>query len=106
MAALAEGTSVIVENLFERRMKAASELVKMGADISIDGKTATVIGVPKLHGATVQTHDLRAGAALVAAALAAEGETVVENLGIIDRGYWQITEKLTAIGGDVRRIDE
>ena len=106
MAALAEGTSVIVENLFERRMKAASELVKMGADISIDGKTATVVGVPKLHGATVQTHDLRAGAALVAAALAAEGETVVENLGIIDRGYWQITEKLTAIGGDVRRIDE
>ena len=54
----------------------------------------------------MQTHDLRAGAALVAAALAAEGETVVENLGIIDRGYWQITEKLTAIGGDVRRIDE
>ena len=106
MAALAEGTSVIVENLFERRMKAASELVKMGADISIDGKTATVVGVSKLHGATVQTHDLRAGAALVAAALAAEGETVVENLGIIDRGYWQITEKLTAIGGDVRRIDE
>ena len=106
MASLAEGTSIIVENLFERRMKAATELVKMGADISINGKTATVNGVPKLHGATVQTHDLRAGAALVAAALAAEGETVVENLGIIDRGYWHIAEKLTAIGCDVRRIDE
>ena len=78
----------------------------MGADISIDGKIATVNGVNKLHGAVVQSHDLRAGAALIAAALAAEGETIVEGLGIVDRGYWKIAEKLTAIGCDVRRIDE
>jgi UDP-N-acetylglucosamine 1-carboxyvinyltransferase len=106
MATLAKGTSVIVENIFEKRMKAAAELTKMGADIAIDGKTAIVKGVERLHGATVRAHDLRAGAALVAAALAAEGETVIENLNIIDRGYWQIAEKLTDIGGDVRRIDE
>ncbi|MBQ6810582.1 MAG: UDP-N-acetylglucosamine 1-carboxyvinyltransferase [Firmicutes bacterium] len=106
MATLAEGTSYIVENLFEKRMKAATELCKMGANIVVDGKTATVTGVPKLHGAVVKSHDLRAGAALIAAALAAEGETVVENLGIVDRGYWNIEGKLTAIGCDVRRIDE
>lgn len=106
MATLAEGTSIIVENLFERRMKAAAELCKMGADITIEGKTATVNGVAGLHGATVQSHDLRAGAALIAAALAAEGETIVENLGIVDRGYWKIAEKLKAIGGDVQRIEE
>ena len=92
--------------LFEKRMKAATELCKMGANIVVDGKTATVTGVPMLHGATVQSHDLRAGAALIAAALAAEGETVVENLGIVDRGYWNIAEKLTGIGCDVKRIDE
>lgn len=106
MATLAEGTSIIVENLFERRMKAAAELCKMGADITIEGKTATVNGVAGLHGATVQSHDLRAGAALIAAALAAEGETIVENLGIVDRGYWKIAEKLKAIGGEVQRIEE
>lgn len=106
MATLAEGTSIIVENLFERRMKAAAELCKMGADITIEGKTATVNGVSGLHGATVQSHDLRAGAALIAAALAAEGETIVENLGIVDRGYWKIAEKLTAIGAEAQRIEE
>ena len=106
MAALAKGTSVITENIFENRMKAATELCKMGADIAINGKVATVKGVEKLHGATVQSHDLRAGAALVAAALATEGETVVEKLGIIDRGYWRMAEKLKLIGADVERIDE
>ncbi len=106
MAALANGTSVIVENIFEKRMKAAAELNKMGADITIDGKTAVIKGVDKLHGAVVETHDLRAGAALVAAALAAEGETVVERLSLIDRGYYHIADKLTQIGGDVERIDE
>lgn len=106
MAALAKGDSVIVENIFERRMKAATELCKMGAKITVDGKVATVHGIEKLHGATVQAHDLRAGAALVAAALAAEGETTIEKLGIIDRGYWRMEDKLKAIGCDVERVEE
>ncbi|HMM06587.1 MAG TPA: UDP-N-acetylglucosamine 1-carboxyvinyltransferase [Clostridiales bacterium] len=106
MASLAEGTSTIEENIFEKRMKAASELTKMGADITVNGKNAVVRGVDQLHGATVMTHDLRAGAALVAAALAADDETVVEGMGIIDRGYWHMEEKLKAIGADVRRREE
>ena len=95
-----------MENIFERRMKAATELCKMGAKITVDGKVATVHGIEKLHGATVQAHDLRAGAALVAAALAAEGETTIEKLGIIDRGYWRMEDKLKAIGCDVERVEE
>ena len=79
---------------------------KMGAKITVDGKVATVHGIEKLHGATVQAHDLRAGAALVAAALAAEGETTIEKLGIIDRGYWRMEDKLKAIGCDVERVEE
>lgn len=106
MAALAEGTSLIEENIFEKRMKAASELVKMGADITINGKNAVIRGVDRLHGATVMTHDLRAGAALVAAALAADDETVVDGMCIIDRGYWHMEEKLKGIGADVRRLEE
>lgn len=106
MAALAEGTSLIEENIFEKRMKAASELVKMGADITINGKNAVIHGVDRLHGATVMTHDLRAGAALVAAALAADDETVVDGMCIIDRGYWHMEEKLKGIGADVRRLEE
>ena len=106
IAALAQGTSVIEENIFEKRMKAASELIKMGADININGNRAVVCGVDHLHGATVMTHDLRAGAALVAAALAADDETTIKGLGIIDRGYWRMEDKLRAIGADVKRVDE
>lgn len=106
MASTADGTSIIIENIFEKRMKAATELIKMGADISVEDKTAVVRGVERLHGAVVRSHDLRAGAALVAAALAAEGETIVENLQIIDRGYWHMVDKLRAIGADIQRIEE
>lgn len=106
IAALAQGTSIIEENIFEKRMKAASELIKMGADITINGKSAVVRGVDQLHGATVMTHDLRAGAALVAAALATSDETIVKGLGIIDRGYWHMEEKLRGIGADVQRVNE
>ncbi|MDO4541578.1 MAG: UDP-N-acetylglucosamine 1-carboxyvinyltransferase, partial [Bacillota bacterium] len=81
---IAEGTSVITENLFENRMKAAPELVKMGADIKVEGVTATINGVEKLHGASVTAKDLRAGAALVAASLSAEGETEINGLSYID----------------------
>ena len=105
MLTIANGTSTIVENLFEERMKAAPELCKMGADITINGNIATVHGVKKLHGASVMAKDLRAGAALVIAALAAEGETEINGLTVIDRGYYQMEEKLAQLGATVRRVD-
>lgn len=105
LLSVANGTSVITENLFENRMKAAPELVKMGANIEVSGVTATIRGVEKLHGAQVMAKDLRAGAALVAAALAAEGETEIDGVSYIDRGYWHIAEKLQDIGGDVERVE-
>ena len=105
MLTIANGTSTIVENLFEERVKAAPELCKMGADITINGNIATVHGVKKLHGASVMAKDLRAGAALVIAALAAEGETEINGLTVIDRGYYQMEEKLAQLGATVRRVD-
>lgn len=105
MLSIANGTSTIVENLFEERMKAAPELCKMGADIIINGNIATVRGVKNLHGASVTAKDLRAGAALVIAALAAEGETEINGLTVIDRGYYRMEEKLAQLGAVVRRVD-
>ncbi|MGI6711373.1 MAG: UDP-N-acetylglucosamine 1-carboxyvinyltransferase [Bacillota bacterium] len=102
---LAEGTSVIVENIFENRLQVASELRRMGAKIKIEGRTAVVIGVPKLLGTIVKAPDLRGGAGLILAALAAEGKTEVHNLGIIDRGYINIEEKFRHLGADVIRMD-
>ena len=78
----------------------------MGADILINGKTAIVTGTQTLHGATVRAKDLRAGAALVIAGLAAEGTTYVENIVYIERGYERIVEKLSALGADIKRIEE
>ena len=77
----------------------------MGADIMISGKTAVVTGTPKLQGARVLAHDLRAGAALVIAGLVAVGTTHVENIHFIERGYERIVEKLTALGADIRRVE-
>ena len=104
LLSVAEGTSTIVENLFETRMKAAPELKKMGADIEVNGCIATVRGVPQLYGAEVVAKDLRAGAALVAAALSAQGETRIEGVTYIDRGYWQMEEKLQGLGADIARV--
>ena len=78
----------------------------MGANIKISGKTATVSGVEKLNGATVCAHDLRAGAALVIAGLAAEGITHVEHIHFIERGYEELVAKLSALGADIRRLDD
>lgn len=102
---LAKGTSIVVENLFENRMQAANELIRMGADIKVDGQTAVIRGVDRLYGATVYSHDLRAGAAIVAAALAAEGVTEVNGLSVIDRGYLRIEEKLRKLGADIKRVE-
>jgi len=104
---IAGGVSRLTESVYETRFFGyCSELEEMGADIIINGKTAIVTGVDKLHGAKVAAHDLRAGAALVIAGLAAEGTTHVENIHFIERGYERIIEKLTALGADIQRVEE
>ena len=104
---LAGGISRLTENVYETRFFGyCTELSSMGADILINGKTAIVTGKDKLHGAVVRAHDLRAGAALVIAGLAAEGTTHVENIHFIERGYERIVEKLTALGADIQRVEE
>lgn len=102
--ALAEGVAVIRETIFENRFMHAVELMRLGADIRIDGNTAIVTGVPKLTGATVMATDLRASAGLVIAGLAAEGETLIDRIYHLDRGYEHIEEKLAALGARVRRV--
>ncbi len=102
--ALAEGHSVIVENVFENRFMHAHELMRMGADIQIDGKQAICNGHEYLTGAPVMATDLRASAGLVLAALMATGQTVVDRIYHIDRGYERIEEKLRALGADIQRI--
>jgi UDP-N-acetylglucosamine 1-carboxyvinyltransferase len=102
--ALAEGTSVIVENIFENRYMHVQELRRMGAEIAIDGHTAIVTGVARLSGATVMATDLRASASLVIAGLAAEGETLIDRIYHLDRGYEEMEVKLRAIGADIRRL--
>ncbi len=101
--AMAQGTSVITETIFENRLKHADELRRMGANIKIEGNSAIVKGVSKLSGATVEATDLRAGAALVLAGLAAEGQTKVEKIYHIDRGYELLTDKLTNLGANIYR---
>jgi UDP-N-acetylglucosamine 1-carboxyvinyltransferase len=103
LSALAKGTSVFRENVFEARYKHVDELVRMGADISVDLRTAVVRGVSKMSGATVCATDLRGGAALVVAALAAEGLTELRGLQHIDRGYEFLDRQLSMLGADVIR---
>ena len=105
--ALAGGISKLTESVYETRFFGyCSELEIMGAEIHIDGKTATVYGKDSLHGATVRARDLRAGAALIIAGLAAEGTTRVENIHYVERGYERLIEKLTALGAKIRRVEE
>lgn len=99
-----KGTSVITETVFENRFMHVEELKRMGADIKIDARTAVIEGGQPLTGAQVKATDLRAGAALVLAGLAAEGETEVTELHHIDRGYVQLVEKLKALGADIERL--
>ena len=102
----AHGTSVIVETVFESRYAYAQELLRMGAHLSIDGRTLIVRGGTPLSGARVTAKDLRGGAALVLAGLCAQGETVVENAQMIDRGYCALEKTLAAAGGQMTRIKE
>ncbi len=101
---VAEGTATITENIFENRFMHVPELQRMGADISAKGNTAVVLGVESLTGAQVMATDLRASASLVLAGLAARGETIVDRIYHLDRGYEHIEQKLTHIGANIKRI--
>ena len=103
--AVSSGMSMLVENIFENRFRCVDELKRMGADITVSGKVAIVNGVNKLHGSSVCATDLRAGAALVIAGLAAEGTTYVGGLQYIDRGYESIENDLVSVGANIKRID-
>jgi UDP-N-acetylglucosamine 1-carboxyvinyltransferase len=104
LATQAEGTSVITETIFENRFLHASEMIRMGANISIDARRAVVRGAAQLSGTTVQASDLRASAGLVLAGLVASGETIIDRVYHIDRGYERIVEKLSALGADIERL--
>lgn len=98
---IAEGTSVVSEGIWDNRFKYVDQLTLMGAKIQVDGKVAVVTGVEKLKGCPVMATDLRAGAALICAALSAEGETVIDNIKYIERGYENIVDKFRALGADI-----
>jgi len=102
---LANGTSIVTEGVWSNRYRYVDELKRMGAKISVDGKVAIVEGVDHLMGAPIRACDLRAGAALVIAGLAAKGVTVVEDISHIERGYEEIVEKLTSLGADIKKIE-
>jgi len=104
LATRAEGTATITETIFENRMMHVQELQRLGADIAVEGNTAIVRGVPALAGASVMATDLRASAGLVIAGLMAQGETVIDRIYHLDRGYERIEDKLTALGASIRRV--
>ena len=106
MMCIAEGASVISENIFENRFMHVSELQRFGADITVEGNTATVKGVKKLSGAPVMATDLRASASLILAGLAADCTTEVSRIYHLDRGYESIEKKFAALGADIQRVKE
>jgi len=106
LATQADGTSIVTENIFENRFMHAQELVRMGANIKIEGRRAVVRGKTPLSAAAVLASDLRASASLVLAALVAEGETIIDRVYHIDRGYERIEEKLRGVGAEIKRLGE
>lgn len=106
LLAIAEGTSIVTEGVWDGRFRYVEQLTLMGADIQVDGKSAVITGVDKLKPAPVRAVDLRAGAAMIIAGLMAEGITEVEEISHIDRGYELITEKFSSLGADIKRIDD
>lgn len=105
LLSMADGTSVVSETVFENRFMQVQELKRMGADIRLEGQSAIIKGVPKLEGAPVKSRDLRAGAAMIIAGLAAEGETLIEDIDRhIERGYEGLDKKLIALGAEVKEI--
>lgn len=105
LLSIAKGTSILSESVWDNRFQYVGQLLRMGADIQVDGKIAVIEGVDRLTGVTVKATDLRAGAAMVIAGLAASGETVVEDIQYIDRGYEDICEKFSSLGADIKRVD-
>ena len=99
-----EGVSLVKENIFENRFMHVQELVRMGANIKVDGRVATVRGPSKLSAAAVMCSDLRASASLVLAALVAEGESILDRVYHMDRGYERIEEKLQGVGAEIKRM--
>ncbi|MDH3548211.1 MAG: UDP-N-acetylglucosamine 1-carboxyvinyltransferase, partial [Gammaproteobacteria bacterium] len=104
MNAVAEGVGTITETIFENRFQHVLEMQRMGADIQLEGRTAICTGVERLNAAPVMATDLRASAGLVLAGLAADGETVVDRIYHVDRGYERIEEKLRQLGASIRRV--
>ena len=101
---IAEGTSIITEGVWDSRFRYVDQLTLMGADIQVDGKMAVITGVDKLHSSPVRAVDLRAGAAMIIAGLAADGTTEIEEIDHIDRGYEDVVEKFSALGADIKRV--
>ena len=101
---LASGTSIVTESIFENRFKYADELTRMGANIKVEGNTAIIDGTDRLTGARISAPDLRAGAALVIAGLAAEGITVVDDIIYIQRGYEDFEQKLQGLGAEIEKV--
>jgi UDP-N-acetylglucosamine 1-carboxyvinyltransferase len=99
----AKGASIITENIFENRFKYINELIRMGAIATIEGRTVIVEGVSKMHSAEVEIKDLRGGAALILAALMAEGQTKIKGINFVERGYENIVEKLSIIGAKIKK---
>ena len=106
LLSVAEGTSIVTEDVWAGRFRYVEQLTIMGADIQVDGKSAVITGVNALKSAPVRAVDLRAGAAMIIAGLMAKGETTVEDISHIDRGYELITEKFSALGADIKRVND
>ena len=104
MLAVADGVGIVTENLYPGRFRYVEELQRLGADIRTDGHHAVVRGVERLSGAPVRAPDIRAGAALVVAGLAADGETVVSGVHHVDRGYDDLVGRLRSLGADISRV--
>ncbi|MBQ6707955.1 MAG: UDP-N-acetylglucosamine 1-carboxyvinyltransferase [Clostridia bacterium] len=104
LLAIAEGTSIVSESVWDNRFKYVEQLTRMGANIRVDGKIAIVEGVEKLNAAPVKANDLRAGAAMIIAGLAAHGRTEIESIVFIDRGYENVVEKFQGLGADIERV--
>ena len=104
LLSIANGTSILSESVWDNRFQYVQQLLRMGADIQVDGKVAVIVGVPRLDGTTVRATDLRAGAAMIIAGLVAEGVTTVEDTIYVERGYEDVVEKFSALGADIKRV--
>lgn len=103
LLSIAQGTSILSESVWDNRFQYVGQLLRMGADIQVDGKVAVIVGKEKLTGVTVKATDLRAGAAMIIAGLVADGTTVVEDIAYVDRGYEDVVEKFASLGADIKR---